>query len=428
MKSSEILNKWSERSSSSASSPSNSTNSAIVDVGVFVAKVVIGCGVACAVGSYVLPWLAGQLENLGSDPSMTSAARSALAKRLRRPEIDTMDFDSYEQRLIPDVIGAEEITTGFGDIGGLDDAIDEIKDNVVTPLQIWKYHKSYASTAPYPSGVLLFGPPGTGKSLIAKAIAKEAGVTFISIKASSILNKFVGESERMSSAIFKLARKLAPSIIFIDEIDTLLQKRTNDAHHMVSTIQGIFLAEWDGLTVQRQQELQSQTDFYHGPVIVLGATNRPADLDPAILRRMPVKLAVPVPNKEQRLAIMKAQLRLESVADDVDLTAIVEGMEGKTGADIKEVIRIACLQRTKEMTALAQKLIMESAAKNGASPFTESLTLKQAYGMAPRPLSKEDFAVALSKTTQRESDVKKFHKQEAMSLLDELAKIMPRSG
>lgn len=220
---------------STSSNGTNSSNGAAILWEVVKFSIIIG--VSLYVSNKALNTLKSLLEQQSADPVAMAAAKSALAKRLRRPEVETMDFDPYELKIIPEVVGAEEITSGFNDVGGLEDAIDEVKDNVVLPLQIWKYHKSYATISPCPAGVLLYGPPGTGKSLIAKAIAKEAGATFISIKASSILDKFVGESEKLALAIFKLGRKLAPSIIFIDEIETLLQKRSSDGHHVMNSVQ-----------------------------------------------------------------------------------------------------------------------------------------------------------------------------------------------
>lgn len=401
---------WSENSNSNG----DQSNAAII---LDVVKFVVYAGLTLYISNRVLKQITKALEAVDSDPQASAAARTALAKRLRRPEIETMDFDTYEMRLLPEVIGPEEISTGFSDVGGLEEAIDEVKDNVVLPLQIWKYHKSYATISPCPAGVLLYGPPGTGKSLIAKAIAKEAGATFISIKANTILDKYVGESERMASAIFKLGRKLAPSIIFIDEIETLLQKRRGDSAHVVSSMQGIFLSEWDGLVVQRQQELQTDTSFYHGPVVVLGATNRPQDLDPAFLRRMPVKLSISLPNAPQRLAIFHAQLRNEEVEEDVSLETFAELMEGCTGADIKELIRLACLNRTKEMTALAQKRILEDqqSADQKAAPSTMEHGADQHHHKVwsvQRPLNQDDFNVAFKKAIHRDSNMNAFEKRQ----------------
>lgn len=143
--------------------------------------------------------------------------------------------------------------------------------------------------------------------------------------------------------------------------------------------------------MQRQQELNSTEETYHGPVVVLGATNRPQDLDAAFLRRMPVKLSITVPDDKARLAILRTQLRSEDTSS-LDLQAISEAMPGCTGADIKELIRLACLQRTKELTALAQKALLEEQANpNGPKPMMEFNRL----------LTQADFDFALQKVLKR---------------------------
>ncbi|RYH18970.1 ATP-binding protein [archaeon] len=236
----------------------------------------------------------------------------------------------------------------------------------------------------------------------------------MSIKASSVLDKFMGESEKLAQAIFKLGRKLAPSVIFIDEIETLLQKRRGDTHHAVSSLQGMFLSEWDGLT---QQQKQAGSVVAQGPVVVLGATNRPSDLDAAFLRRMPVKLGISLPDTAARVAIFQAQLRHESVSDDVDLVYLAEQLEGSTGADIKEVIRLAGLRRTKEISAQAQQMLAQK-----SSELTSLSTLN-------RPLKKEDFEFALNKTLHSGSTLLSYSQQQQMidmSMEEKFIRMMAR--
>lgn len=158
--------------SSSGSGSSRGDRSELTIFVLEVTKLMVGAGVAYYLGKVLAKELSKILNAEQGDPKAIAAVKTSLAKKLRRPEIETMNFDAYELRIIPEVVGAEEITTGFKDIGGLDDAIEEVQDNVVLPLQIWRHHKSYASISPCPSGMLLYGPPGTGKTLIAKAIAK----------------------------------------------------------------------------------------------------------------------------------------------------------------------------------------------------------------------------------------------------------------
>lgn len=299
-----------------------------------------------------------------------------LAKRLRRPEIEVMDLNAHEARLSQDCIASEDIDVSFADIGGMEAELEIVKDNIILPMQMSRM-QGYKGVLKCPTGALLFGRPGTGKTMTAKALAKEAKATFINVKASSVMDKWLGESDKMAAAIFSLARKLSPTIIFIDEIDTLLKNRDsggdNSAH---ATMQGVFLSEWDGLTGQQQL------------VVVLGATNRPQSLDKAFLRRMPVMVKVSPPNLAGRVDILKRQLTGEALDHDVLLEEIAMQTENFTGSDLRELVRVASLQRAKQLVADLKKIAEEDAEQGGD---------KKSAGGGMRPLSTEDFNFALGK-------------------------------
>ena len=208
--------------------------------------------------------------------SMTSLQlKKNLAKKLNRPEVENMEFSTYEMAIAADVISPQDLQTKFEDIGGMKEQLDDIENNIVIPVQMWSMFKNQTGILPCPTGVLLYGLPGTGKTLTAKAIAKEANATFIGLKASTIMDKWFGESDKLVTALFNLAHKLGPCIIFIDEIDTLLSNRgaSQQLSPAMHSMQGLFLSEWDGLSSNKHE----------APVIVLGATNRPNDLDKAFL-------------------------------------------------------------------------------------------------------------------------------------------------
>ena len=167
--------------------------------------------------------------------------------------------------------------------------------------------------------------------MTAKAIAKEAGATFINVKTSTLIDKYVGETDKLVHGLFCFARKLAPSIIFIDEIDTLLSSRGAGGSFgakVYDTMQGIFLQEWDGL---------STTTGANGPVIVLGATNRPNDIDKAFLRRMPFVLEIPLPDRKGRLDILTKILLKETLDNNVELGTLADVTDGFSGSDLKGV-------------------------------------------------------------------------------------------
>jgi SpoVK/Ycf46/Vps4 family AAA+-type ATPase len=365
-----------------------------------IAVICVQGAVAGVLFYYGTKWIANTLKMEGGDASVES--KQSLAKRLKRDDVLTMTFNSYEARLLNDVLGSEEITVTFEDIGGLAEQVDDIHDNIVLPLQLWNMSKDAVEKneiIPCPTGVLLYGAPGTGKTLIAKAIAKESGATFLNIKASSINDKYFGESDKLASALFSLARKLGPTVIFIDEIETLLRKRgSSDFGGAVPSVQGVFLTEWDGLVVERNQENNNNNNNNSHivttrtpPVVVLGATNRPNDIDAAFLRRMPLRVQTLVPDYRGRLEILKAQLKKENLKDsDVDLEEIAEETEGFTGSDLKELIRIAHLQRVKEFKDDLKAMTKQKNTDNNSS--------NKRAPLIPRNWQQSDFMFALKKT------------------------------
>ena len=221
---------------------------------------------------------------------------------------------------------------GWADIGGLDDAQMRLKEGVELPL---KDPDAFRRIGIRPAkGFLLYGPPGTGKTLLAKAVAREAQANFIATKSSDLLSKWYGESSQQIARLFARARQVAPTVIFIDELDSLVPARGGGlgepqvTERVVNTI----LAEMDGL-----EELQS--------VVVIGATNRPTLIDPALLRpgRFDELIYVPVPDLAGRKRILSIHTGKMPLADDVDLDVLAERTERFTGADLEDLVRRAGL-------------------------------------------------------------------------------------
>jgi len=216
----------------------------------------------------------------------------------------------------------------FSDIGGLKDQIRELQEIVILPLKHPELLVEMGVEPP--KGVLLYGPPGTGKTLLARAVAGEAGVTFISLVASELVNKYIGEGARLVREVFRLARSKAPSIVFIDEIDAIAARRldvgTSGEREVQRTMLQL-LAELDGFNPLER-------------VKVIAATNRLDILDPALLRpgRFDRIIELQLPDTQARLEILRIHTRKTRLADNVDLLEIAKLTEGFTGAHLKHLV------------------------------------------------------------------------------------------
>jgi len=249
----------------------------------------------------------------------------------------------YEQAIAMDVVAPEDIRVSFEDIGGLDHIIDELKESVIYPLTMPHLYASTSSLLTAPSGVLLYGPPGCGKTMLAKALASESGACFINLHISTLTEKWYGDSNKLVNAVFSLARKLQPSIVFIDEIDAVLGTRRSGEHEASGMVKAEFMTHWDGLTSANSLGEPQR-------VVVLGATNRIQDIDEAILRRMPKKFPVTLPPAPQRLRILSLILKDTKVdRDNFDLHYLVKNMAGMSGSDIKEACRDAAMVPVREL-------------------------------------------------------------------------------
>ncbi|KAF7798290.1 hypothetical protein EIP86_009509 [Pleurotus ostreatoroseus] len=264
-----------------------------------------------------------------------------------------LKLDEYESQIAAEVIHPDDIDVTFAgalyiygllalvlprslDIGGLDPIISSLRESVIYPLQ-FPHLFSSSSLLGAPKGVLLYGPPGCGKTMLAKALAKESGATFINIAASVLTNKWYGESNKLVAGLFSLARKTQPSIVFIDEIDSFLRERTSNDHEVTGMMKAEFMTLWDGLL--------SGSDR----ILVLGATNRPNDIDSAILRRMPKRFSVGLPDLDQRLKILSLLLKDTNLVPDFPLVKLGERTEGKSGSDLKDFCRNAAMVPMREI-------------------------------------------------------------------------------
>ena len=245
------------------------------------------------------------------------------------------DFLSALKRVQPSAMREVMVQVprvGWDDIGGVDDAIAMLKEGIELPLKNPDAFRRLGIRSA--KGFLLYGPPGTGKTLLAKAVAKEAEANFISMKSSDLLSKWYGESEQQIARMFQRARSVAPCVVFIDEIDSLVPARGSGQGEPAVTgrVVNTILAEMDGL-----EELQS--------VVVIGATNRPALIDPALLRpgRFDELVYVGTPDEKGRERILGIHTADMPIASDVSLAAVARKTERFTGADLEDVVRRAGL-------------------------------------------------------------------------------------
>jgi transitional endoplasmic reticulum ATPase len=279
-------------------------------------------------------------------PELNLADGTIPTEVLDRLSVLTSDFDNALKRVQPSAMREVMVqvpNVSWDDVGGLDAAAEKLKEGIELPL---KHAEAFKRLGIRPAkGFLLYGPPGTGKTLLAKAAARESQANFIAIKSSDLLSKWYGESEQQISRLFARARQVAPTVIFIDELDSLVPARGGGlgepqvTERVVNTI----LAEMDGL-----EELQG--------VVLIGATNRPNLIDPALLRpgRLDELVYVGPPDVAGRRRILAIHAKRMPLAADVDLEDLARRTERFTGADLEDLTRRAGLTALRRNLANAE--------------------------------------------------------------------------
>ncbi|CAN8325820.1 unnamed protein product [Cochlearia groenlandica] len=269
---------------------------------------------------------------------------------------DIVTENKFEQQLLSDVIPPSNIGVTFDDIGALENVKDTLKELVMLPLQRPELFCKGKLTKPC-KGILLFGPPGTGKTMVAKAVATEAGANFINISMSSIGSMYFSDGEKYVKAVFSLASKISPSVIFVDEVDSLLgQRKSQGEHETTRKMKNEFMINWDGLRSKEKER-----------VLVLAATNRPYDLDDAVIRRLPRRLMVGLPDAKNRAKILKVMLAKEDLSADIDLDGVARMTDGYSGSDLKNLCVSAAHRPLKEMLE-KEKSEREAALAEGKVP------------------------------------------------------------
>jgi SpoVK/Ycf46/Vps4 family AAA+-type ATPase len=275
-------------------------------------------------------WLVDSLESLLS--GLTQAPTSPIAKAIKDKFGRDVELTEEEARIaleIVDLARGEASSEGLSCVGGNESAKRQLRDLLVVPKNNPRLFLQGSKLLSLPKGILLYGPPGTGKTLMARAAARESNIPFINVKVSGLFSKWFGESERRVAELFSLARKLAPCILFLDEIDGLLAARDGSEHRR--TVLTEFMGSWDGIESEGSE------------ITVIGTTNRADTLDEAVQRRLPRQIHVGLPGRAERVDILRVLLRTDKVVDaqGVDLDVVAQRTEAYSGSDLAELCKAA---------------------------------------------------------------------------------------
>uniref|UniRef100_A0A0E0HL73 AAA+ ATPase domain-containing protein n=1 Tax=Oryza nivara TaxID=4536 RepID=A0A0E0HL73_ORYNI len=337
------------------------------------AEKVVGWARSHYLSSSVLPNIKGDrliIPRESLDVAIERLKEQGIKTKRPSQNIKNLAKDEYERNFISAVVPPDEIGVKFDDIGALEDVKRTLDELVTLPMRRPELF-SHGNLLRPCKGVLLFGPPGTGKTLLAKALATEAGANFISITGSTLTSKWFGDAEKLTKALFSFASRLAPVIIFVDEVDSLLGARGGAFEHEATRrMRNEFMAAWDGLRSKESQR-----------ILILGATNRPFDLDDAVIRRLPRRIYVDLPDAQNRMKILKILLAKENLESDFRFDELANSTEGYSGSDLKNLCIASAYRPVHEL--------LEEEKKGG--PCSQNTGL--------RPLRLDDFIQAKAKVS-----------------------------
>mmetsp|Transcript_7236 Transcript_7236/g.12519 ORF Transcript_7236/g.12519 Transcript_7236/m.12519 type:complete len:402 (-) Transcript_7236:113-1318(-) len=303
----------------------------------------------------------------------------------------------------------EKPNVKWDDVAGLEAAKDALKEAVILPV---KFPQFFTGKRKAWSGLLLYGPPGTGKSYLAKAVATEADSTFFSVSSSNLVSKWMGESEKLVSQLFQMAREAAPSIIFIDELDSLCSARGEGESEAARRIKTEFLVQMQGVGNE------------NGQVLVLGATNMPYSLDQAVRRRFDKRIYIPLPESKARAHMFKVHLGdTPSSLTLEDYKYLGERTEGFSGSDVATMVKDVLFEPVrktqeathfKEVRDAAGKMLIEPCSPGDPAAFASTLDQLDAQGLAkvvmPPKICSSDFERVLlrARPTVGASDLQRY--------------------
>ncbi|XP_013776338.1 katanin p60 ATPase-containing subunit A1-like [Limulus polyphemus] len=319
------------------------------------------------------------------DKSKKEGKKDEAKEQMEQDEkkFDTSGYDKDLVEMLERDILQKNPNVHWDDIADLEEAKRLLEEAVVLPMWMPDFFKGIRR--PW-KGVLMVGPPGTGKTMLAKAVATECQTTFFNVSSSTLTSKYRGESEKLVRVLFEMARFYAPSTIFVDEIDSLCSRRGTDSEHEASRrVKSELLVQMDGIT---NSEDPSKV------VMVLAATNFPWDIDEALRRRLEKRIYIPLPTMEGREALLRINLKEVEVMEDLDITEVARKLDGYSGADITNVCRDA------SMMAMRRKI-------SGLTPEEIRNLPKEELEL---PVSPEDFEEAMRKINKSVSkhDLEKY--------------------
>ncbi|KAK9749292.1 hypothetical protein RND81_02G115600 [Saponaria officinalis] len=289
----------------------------------------------------VLPKTTKPVRDVQQRPPTFVRSSSLVNNRVDKPTTskasqDSAGYDAKLAEMINTVIVDRSPSVKWDDVAGLELAKKTLFEMVILPT---KRRDLFTGLRRPPRGLLLFGPPGNGKTMLAKAVASQCNATFFNVSASTLTSKWVGEGEKLVRTLFMIAVSRQPSVIFMDEIDSMLSAREANEHDASRRLKSEFLVQFDGVT--------SNSDDL---VIVIGATNKPQELDDAVLRRLVKRIYIPLPDEKVRTLVLEQKLKGQAFSlPSQDLKKLARETEGYSGSDLQALCEEAAMMPIREL-------------------------------------------------------------------------------